>query len=429
MSRPILFVGDIHLGRSPHRLAQADLNSSELSPVAAWRRVVRYAIENKVQAVVLAGDVVDQDKDRFEAFGHLHRGVADLVAAGIRTIGVAGNHDHIALPRLAERIEAFTLLGRGGRWERLELEGVDLIGWSFPKRHHYEDPLQSPGLDEALGSRRSSALSIGVLHADLDSGSSAYAPVRGADLAARDLAAWFLGHIHVPSQLQPERPIGYLGSLIGLNRGESGPRGPWLVQATSASTLTLEQVPLGPVYWTEIEVDLSELALEKDDAEDRIHAALEAAVGRSSQGDIWLQRGDFSAVGCTARLVGRVRGRAQIATFVRERKPRELVFECAGVRWVVVKMVDHTQPVIDLEQLAAQKTPAGSLAQLLCAVEAEGVQAIPASVRSAWSDVDPKLWVEDEEDYPLPDRVEMTKECIVRLLEQLLEQTPVAEPV
>ena len=195
LSRPVLFVGDIHLGRSPHRLAKADLDPSALNPACAWRRVVRYAIDQGVQAVVLAGDVVDQDKDRFEAFGHLQRGVADLVAAGVQTIGVAGNHDHIALPRLAERIPSFHLLGRGGSWERRQLEGVDLIGWSFPSRHHHADPLDSPGLDAAITNRRTDALAVGVLHGDLDAGKSAYAPVRSEALARRDVSAWFLGHI------------------------------------------------------------------------------------------------------------------------------------------------------------------------------------------------------------------------------------------
>ena len=218
--RPLLFVGDIHLGRTPHRLGVDGMDPNELDPSEAWSRVVRYAVDRKVQAVVLAGDVVDHDEDRFEAFGHLSRGTATLVEHGIRVLGVAGNHDHVALPRLADRIPDFTLLGRDCTWQRVELEGVDLIGWSFNSRHHAGDPLESPGLQTALDARRSDALCLGVLHGDLDQSQSRYAPVRTEDLAQHPVSGWFLGHIHQPHDLTQARPIGYLGSLVGLDRSE-----------------------------------------------------------------------------------------------------------------------------------------------------------------------------------------------------------------
>ena len=70
VSGEILLVGDIHLGRRPQRLARAELDDRALSPAVAWERTVDLALRSPgaVQAVVLAGDVVDQEKDRFEAW-------------------------------------------------------------------------------------------------------------------------------------------------------------------------------------------------------------------------------------------------------------------------------------------------------------------------------------------------------------------------
>ncbi len=136
----LLFVGDIHLGRRPSRLP-ADLDfyallPSDLTPEAAFRSLVDHAIAGGVDAVVLAGDVVDGLDDRFEAYAHLKAGVVRLIDAGVPLFAVAGNHDVEALPRLAAQIEGFRLIGEGGVWEALPFRSVGgetlcSLGWSI----------------------------------------------------------------------------------------------------------------------------------------------------------------------------------------------------------------------------------------------------------------------------------------------------------
>ncbi len=75
MAIRLLFIGDVHLGRRPDRMAVAGLDPRRLSPAVAWQRAVELAIQDKVAAVVLAGDLVDEERDRFEAYGYLERGV------------------------------------------------------------------------------------------------------------------------------------------------------------------------------------------------------------------------------------------------------------------------------------------------------------------------------------------------------------------
>ena len=421
MHRPILFVGDVHLGRSPYRLEEAGLDPSRLGPGEAWSRVVQHAITQQVQAVVLAGDLVDQEKDRFEAWGHLQRGVERLVVAGVRVLGVAGNHDHIALPRLADRIDAFELLGQGASWQRAELDGVDILGWSFPTRHHRESPLASPGLQKALDERRPDALTLGVLHADLDAGSSPYAPVRQTELEAVPVAAWFLGHIHQPTDRAGDQRVGYLGSLVGLDRGETGARGPWLVTPMSAGTMIVEQLALGPVHWVEIEVDLSELHL-ADDAHDQLHATLHSSISEAARGDQWLADGDFDAVGCSIAFTGRVDASESVRSFLAQRKPHELVFEAGGRRWAVVHLSDRTRPRRDLRALAAERTPLGLLAELMTVLDQRGRDALPVDVLAAIEAFDPAPWSTDLERDPTPDAVAVVRAAGLQLVDQLLAQ-------
>ena len=89
MSINLLAIGDIHLGRRPTRVPEDVLESvglRELTPAAAWRRAVEKALSLEVDAVLLAGDVVEQNDDFYEAYGDLAEGVERLTGAGARWV-------------------------------------------------------------------------------------------------------------------------------------------------------------------------------------------------------------------------------------------------------------------------------------------------------------------------------------------------------
>ncbi len=427
MHAPLLFVGDLHLGRTPHQLVEATgLPGDQLGPTEALRRVVEAARAEEVQAVVLAGDVVDQDQDRFEAWSHLHDAVDQLVASGVRVLGVAGNHDHLALPRLAERIPDFTLLGKGGTWELAALEGLDLLGWSFPSRHHRQSPLESPGLTEALEQRRLGLACVGVLHGDLDAYPSPYAPVSRARLRDLGLGGWFLGHVHAPGRLSDAKPVGYLGSLVGLDRGELGPRGPWLVQPDGSGGLKTRQLALGPVYWTRAQVALDDL-LPGDDAPDRILVAVEAALIQAASEDAWWRDGRFSAVGVRVELTGRSAATSDIQAWIDTTDAAQRRFTVGGVPCIVVRVDNHVRPPVDLEVLAAERSPIGRLARVLSDLEAGKDDAIPPSVAASMRAVNLQSWATDgTPDAPM-DATRALREAAWGLLDQLLDQRSTPE--
>ena len=97
-----------------------------------------------------------------------------------------------------------------------------------------------------------------------------FAPPSSADAP---VDAWLLGHIHKPDRLAPPRPIGYLGSLTGLDPGETGPRGPWSLEFSGPEPV-LEHLPLAPLRWEEVTVALDGLESE-DDVPARAVAALD----------------------------------------------------------------------------------------------------------------------------------------------------------
>ena len=146
----ILAIGDVHLGTScsglPDAISSWRINPADLTPAAALRLAVDYAIERQVDAVLFAGDVVESTNARFEAMAPLEESARRLLDSGIEVIAVAGNHDVEALPRLAALIDGFTLLGAGGRWEAITLSKDDspfaqVVGWSFGEAYVRQSPL------------------------------------------------------------------------------------------------------------------------------------------------------------------------------------------------------------------------------------------------------------------------------------------------
>ena len=146
----ILAVGDVHLGTNcsgvPDFVSSWGVDPKELTPAAALNLVTDLGIEQNVDAVLFAGDLVESTNARYEAMPPLEECVGRLLEAGVEVIAVAGNHDVEALPRLASLMDGFTLLGAGGRWEskavtRNKVPVAEIVGWSFGERFVRQSPV------------------------------------------------------------------------------------------------------------------------------------------------------------------------------------------------------------------------------------------------------------------------------------------------
>lgn len=430
MPTRLLLIGDMHLGRLPGRLEASGLDPSRLSPAVAWQSAIDTAISASVDAVLLAGDVVDDPRDQFEAYGHLERGVRRLTEQGIAVYAVAGNHDGVVLPRLAARLSEFHLLGAGTRWQLAHLPGetaIDLLGWSFAERHHRGNPLDSPGLNEALAQRRTHAACLGLLHCDLDASGGGYAPVSRAALADLGLDGWFLGHIHMPGELDPTRPLGYLGSLVGLDRGEAGIHGPVLVEVAGPGRLSFERLVLGPVVW--LDVPVSAAALPDDDgAADALHGRIEASFRQAAVADPRLSSPGVQVVACSVTLTDETQARERVHRFVADTAADDLVFAVGEQRWAAAKLIDDTRPAVDLRALAEEPSPVGVVARLLLELQGGGQppEEVSALAQKAAAPFAVGKWRVHDERYPPADPNHDLQVAARRLLDALLAQRPAA---
>lgn len=251
----LLCLGDAHLGRAPSRVPS---NDSSLSVRAVWKQVIADAIEMKVDAVILTGDMADNRNSYFEAFGVLRSGLSELSKHKIPVVAIAGNHDYEVFPQLVDSMSDDNLifLGREGIWSKHTLtclsgQSLRCVGWSFPSSHYDKSPL------DTLDLQPSDHFTIGIAHGDLVS-TSKYAPLPKQGLDAKPVDLWLLGHIHAPKLHEDYRaPVLYPGSLQPLDPAEPGVHGPWLITIDDRNRIQADQLPCATVRYEQIPIDVS----------------------------------------------------------------------------------------------------------------------------------------------------------------------------
>lgn len=384
----LLAIGDVHLGTRPSSVAQdaADRGVAvqRLTPAAGLEAAVRLAIVQNVSAVVFAGDVVESTNARYEAFLHLEAAVLKLLAEDIAVLGVVGNHDVEALPRLARLIPGFQIVGAGGRWECVSVERhgrpvCEVVGWSFPQRQVTSSPI-ADFASSSLPSAKSGVPRVGVMHCDLDASGGPYAPVTTRELSRTGIDTWLLGHIHKPSlgEARVEYPslrAGYLGSLVGLNPKEVGDRGPWLVDLGEGA-VSLTHVSNAPLRW-----EAFDLAVDPDQLpEDLGDVVLDSVDGRIRA--LHARGVEPSVLGLRVRLTGATRSYAAIDAWVESGSWSEITRTVGATTAVVNKITNATELARDLQELAKGDDPPGLLARKLLTLETAGAERDALIVRA-----------------------------------------------
>ncbi|WP_298966423.1 DNA repair exonuclease [uncultured Roseibium sp.] len=192
----VLVSADIHLG-SPIRSAamrNPDLGDHlKQASRDTFTRIVDLAISENVDALVLAGDIFDNDQPDLKTRAFLISQLTRAADAGIPTVLVRGNHDalldHRAHGDLGPNIH---LLNKDT--PSVEIASVWFHGLSFDKTHVSKSFL--PDYPAPVPGRKN----VGLMHTSLDGspGHDPYAPCSEQDLVSYGYDLWCLGHIHAP---------------------------------------------------------------------------------------------------------------------------------------------------------------------------------------------------------------------------------------
>jgi len=364
MSIKILATADIHLGRIS---SESDSIGDHGTTRFTWYRLVEWAIDQSVDAVAIAGDIVEHDNRYFEAAGALERGLADLNKAGISVYMIAGNHDYDVLPALMKEKnwENVHLLGKDDKWEvhMASFNGIDIqfVGWSFPERYYRQDPFRKLSVNQI----NPGLPSIGLFHGDYEMGESQYAPTQFSSLSGKAVDAWIMGHIHKPQVFQDSGPlIMYTGSPHALSMREQETHGPVLITVESSNRIEYEHIAMSPVQFEVAEVDITECDT-KDDIRREMILTSETEATLRIQDPSKIRLVVFDIV-----LTGIHKNVSEIDDWLIDWDSEQYRGKKDGYEIAFRKIHNRSKTKIeDLPALAKQPSPAGLLAQAIIDLE------------------------------------------------------------
>jgi DNA repair exonuclease SbcCD nuclease subunit len=195
------------------------------------------------------------------------------------------------------------------------------------------------------------------LHCDRDQVGSAYAPVSTTELNSADLDGWLLGHIHAPDPLTAEHPAGYLGSVTGLDPGEPGARGPWLITIEDGVIASTEQWTLASLRWERLTVDLTGIEFPEDARERLLNATNEldqTLLGHAMSPE---------AAGLRVTFTGRTNMHRKLEEVFEKENLNELRVGTGRIHYFVERLRYDIQPELDMATLAQRADPPGLLAR------------------------------------------------------------------
>lgn len=260
MAKSLRFIhcADLHLGSPFQGIQDSDMRWQRLvsqAPVRAFHKVVQTAIEKKVHAVLIAGDVYTSVTHNLTAQLDYVRLLHQLGQHGIQVFAVQGNHDpkeawraQIPLPSnvhvfSADEVERIPLVVQGE-----ELAAV--YGRSYAKTEERENLARQ--YVRSAGDR----YAIGLLHTQVGGEGTPYAPCTLADLKESGMDYWALGHVHSHRILCDKPYVVYSGNTQGLHHGETGPRGCYYVEAGPYGTTDVSFIDTSIIRWEETDVPL-----------------------------------------------------------------------------------------------------------------------------------------------------------------------------
>ncbi|SEQ40021.1 DNA repair exonuclease SbcCD nuclease subunit [Loktanella sp. DSM 29012] len=228
----ILHTADVHLDSPLKSLALRDPDLRDRVIAAtrtAFARIVDVALDQRVSAVLIAGDLFDGQARSARTGAFLTSQLDRLSDAGIRVFYIKGNHDadnpvtgQIDLPGNVHVFDA-----RGGKValaDDLWIHGVSFAGRTAPDSllPRFSAPVRG-------------AVNIAMLHTSLAgaAGHDPYAPCALSDLTGAGFDYWALGHVHGRQVHATDPWVVMPGMPQGRDIGEAGPK--------TASLLTIDQ--------------------------------------------------------------------------------------------------------------------------------------------------------------------------------------------
>ncbi|MFC0189842.1 exonuclease SbcCD subunit D [Fictibacillus aquaticus] len=258
---------DLHLD-SPFKglkgLPKSIFDRLQESTFASFSRLTDAAIEEKVDFMLIVGDVFDGDMRSLKAQFRFNKEMEKLNKYGITVFVSHGNHDHL-----------------GGQWTDLDwpenvifFAGNNVQQVPFIKNgvtaalihgFSYETKAVEENRTSQYPVKAGDVHHIGMLHGQAAgyTGHDPYAPFLLQELISKNYDYWALGHIHKRSELSLQPPVCYSGNIQGRHKNETGEKGAYVVTLNENGAES-RFIPTCDIIWKEIILDMSTVDRESD---------------------------------------------------------------------------------------------------------------------------------------------------------------------
>lgn len=320
----IVHAADIHLDTPYRRHDEAGRARLREAGRAAFTRLIDLALERQADALLIAGDLFDNDWLTLATERVLVDELTRATSAGLTVVYATGNHDPGRANYRAMGIdwpkERFHLVAsRQPRQIAIEREG-EVVGWVVAAGH--QTPREDRDLAATFPAAPGPEPAVGLLHAQVMSAAAAehhdrYAPA-ALDSLDPSYAYWALGHIHQRQQVRPDPPVHYSGNVQGRHFGEDGAKGALVVTLDRGAAPEIEFEPLAPVRWETLEPGGLDAAHTLPDAKAAVVAAFRRPQDDAPADQEWILRVDLTGASELASLLADADECAELAAQLRE---------------------------------------------------------------------------------------------------------------
>jgi len=364
---------DIHLDTPLQGLAHypgAPVDEIRNATRRAFEKVLDAAVSEKVDFLVIAGDLYDTGLKSFESALFFNKQMARLNDAGIGVYLLHGNHDAasklIKQLRPPKNVHIFRA-NEPQTFTDEELR-VAIHGQSFATPEIIDD------LASNYPSPVQGLFNIGVLHTNLSgiSEHANYAPCSLETLKNKGYQYWALGHVHNRQILCTDPYIVFPGNIQGRHGKEPGEKSCELVTVSDVGTVSIVPISTSVVPWIHVDIDVS-ACLTGDDVYENLRTVLGALVAK----------GKDRVSALRLRIVGATYAHAEL-----NRDPEQVrnesisvANECGNGSLWIERIELATSPCFDREALLKREDPIGEIMRAVAELRQD-----PESV-SKWESV------------------------------------------
>lgn len=346
----LVHTADVHLDTpfSGSGLTREQAMQRRTDLLAAFRRVVELARERQADALLIAGDLFEEEYLSVNTLRRAFGSIAELMP--IPVIVAPGNHDpfHSASPWATEELPSNLHLFRSEKIEAMQFPDLNLAVWGTAFTRHHHTDRRWRGFKVA--GNGSEGINIICSHGALFKGETGqaekYLPIAEEDLLGSGAGYIALGHYHSGFNAAFDPFTGsvraaYPGSPEPMRKNSMGTHCAIVAVIGDDKNVSLERVPTQVRAYHRIEIDVSDC----DDID-----VIDKMIARG-----------LSAPELADGLVRLI---------LRGRVPPEVHIDPGdyaeyGRRLFNLTVVDETLPDYDLDAIAAEQTARGAFCRLL----------------------------------------------------------------